>query len=699
MSCVFNKITDVLNEIGITEYISVVEECKDIYDSPEIRIGLWGDFSSGKSSFLNAMLGREIFPVNITEMTAMVTELRYGERLELVAVKDGKEYCYPYTKELAHILLTRVFKFDDLKPSARKKLDTDIFEKAISKIREDGLHGEGAEFDDFLDKVIVKCNFDVLKSGIVFVDLPGLKGSSSHSALTAQEIKNCSMVIYFKSSDRPLSKYDKEVLDDLKDANEKMVLFGIYNKCDLELKSHHKELGNKEFVIKARKELLDTFINDVEKFAKLDEYFTISPLMMHYYKMIEGNESEALKALKNDHPSKFRFLKEDHHYDLIAGISDFDERFFKTINELREYAKKRVIEGKFVRVIKEIDGSILKREEAIKSTVELSVDEYEDAMENLALQEKKHLQLKSFGPKVQMAIRSELTRFVSENVQKIAEKTLGALSNRMFNNQGEFNHELTRNMSKEVSSFLMNEGKTDFCKVVDKGLKSIENDIGLILEDISEVTGMVLDTNKKVDLGHVVDSTKLEIVEFEAGISVDNQLTGGAAALDVGMMLADVGTFGMATMARLAFAGMKSMDEGRGFLAGVGDVIDGIFSLFDSTEEKERKAMANFRENLKDSTFRRNTVNSISSQMEPAYIDYLSNIVVQILQENERVAEEINAILPKVEEARRIVQDTLDNKQLSEEEKRTELLKTQQGREVLNNSLNEFFNNLEKLAA
>jgi GTPase SAR1 family protein len=696
MNCVFKNIVDVLHEVGVTEYVDVVNECKNIYESPEIKIGLWGDFSSGKSSFLNAMLGQEVFPVNITEMTAMATELRYGDELELVAVKEDKEYPYPYTKELANILLTRVFRFEDLKASARKKLDPSVFEESVNKLKEDGIYSESTEFDNFLDKVIVKCNFEMLKSGIVFVDLPGLKGSSSHSALTAHEIKNCSMVIYFKSSDRPLSKYDKEVLDDLKDANEKMVLFGIYNKCDLELKSYFKELGDRDFVINTRKEILGTFINEVENFAKLDEYFAISPLMMHYYNMKNESESEALSALKEDHPSKFRFLKEDHPYDLIAGISDFNARFFDTIDRLREEAKSRVIEGKFVRVIKEIDDSISKREQAIQSNANLSLEEYEDAKNNLALQEKKLLQLKSFGPKVQGAIKTELAKFVNQSMLLVADEALLSLSKQSYHSQNDFNDDLARYMSKSLSSYISNEGSTGFQNVVEKGLSTIKNDIGVILEDISEVTGLVLKPDLSSDLDKSVDSRKLNLVNVDVGLNFETKLTGGAIALDVGLILADVGSLGLFTLGRLAFAGFKSMDEGKGFLEGVFDVFE---NLFESREDKERRALNEFLSSLSVQSERKQVAQNIVSKMEGPYASALRDIVVNILKDNNKINEEIDAIGPKIEEAYRIIEETLENKQKSDDEKRVELSKTRQGRESLKQSLDIFYEKLSRVAA
>lgn len=55
-----------------------------------ITIAIVGQFSSGKSTFLNALLGREILPSGITPITAKVCKICYGDEYSLhVRYKDG----------------------------------------------------------------------------------------------------------------------------------------------------------------------------------------------------------------------------------------------------------------------------------------------------------------------------------------------------------------------------------------------------------------------------------------------------------------------------------------------------------------------------------------------------------------------------------------------------------------------------------
>ncbi|RDU67713.1 GTP-binding protein [Helicobacter didelphidarum] len=67
---------------------------EDVYKP--MKVAVIGQFSSGKSTFLNALLGQEILPSGITPVTAKVCEIVYGEEISLeVLYKNGKIVAKP----------------------------------------------------------------------------------------------------------------------------------------------------------------------------------------------------------------------------------------------------------------------------------------------------------------------------------------------------------------------------------------------------------------------------------------------------------------------------------------------------------------------------------------------------------------------------------------------------------------------------
>ncbi|MCD8212781.1 MAG: dynamin family protein, partial [Campylobacter sp.] len=87
------------------------EELKklDLFLSEPITIAVIGQFSSGKSTFLNVLLQKEILPTGLTPVTAKLTHIKYGRNYALrVDYKNGKELSLDVS-EITKFVDQRVF--------------------------------------------------------------------------------------------------------------------------------------------------------------------------------------------------------------------------------------------------------------------------------------------------------------------------------------------------------------------------------------------------------------------------------------------------------------------------------------------------------------------------------------------------------------------------------------------------------------
>ncbi|MGP1485513.1 MAG: dynamin family protein [Campylobacter sp.] len=77
-----------------------------------LEIAIVGQFSSGKSTFLNALLGSEILPTGLTPVTAKITHIKYAPNYSLrVWYKNGAELNL-HVNEIAKFVDQRVFEED-----------------------------------------------------------------------------------------------------------------------------------------------------------------------------------------------------------------------------------------------------------------------------------------------------------------------------------------------------------------------------------------------------------------------------------------------------------------------------------------------------------------------------------------------------------------------------------------------------------
>jgi len=128
-----------------------------------------GEFNSGKSAFINALVGEEVMPEGVTPTTAVINLLRHGNEVTETMLPDG--------------IIQRTY------PA------------------------------DFLDEITV-------------VDTPGTNAIiREHEALTQSFVPRSDLVLFVTSADRPFTESEREFMSEIREWGKKIVI--ILNKIDL----------------------------------------------------------------------------------------------------------------------------------------------------------------------------------------------------------------------------------------------------------------------------------------------------------------------------------------------------------------------------------------------------------------------------------------------------------------------------------
>ena len=81
---------EIVRRFGLTALAPTVRACEALARDEPIDVAVFGQFKSGKSSLLNAVLGEAVFPVGAVRVTAVVTRAAAGpDRLARVVRLDG----------------------------------------------------------------------------------------------------------------------------------------------------------------------------------------------------------------------------------------------------------------------------------------------------------------------------------------------------------------------------------------------------------------------------------------------------------------------------------------------------------------------------------------------------------------------------------------------------------------------------------
>lgn len=169
-----------------------------IHDATEpLMLMVMGEFSTGKSTFINALLGQEVTVVNATPTTAVITKLCYGQKEQLlIHYKDG------------HIEEVELAQF--------KKMTAESGEEAQK------LHARIS--------YVERCMPMEMLQNLTIIDSPGLNALvEQHAQATNSFIGKADVVFWMFTADQPVSHSEIEAMGRL-DSRFKPV--AIMNKMD-----------------------------------------------------------------------------------------------------------------------------------------------------------------------------------------------------------------------------------------------------------------------------------------------------------------------------------------------------------------------------------------------------------------------------------------------------------------------------------
>ena len=188
------------------EAVKVVEKLKESFEKEEYTIIVVGEFSAGKSTLLNALMGRRILTSFTSETTATVNFLRHKS-----VASEGEE--------------GRVY-YNDGREKILEKVDKDIIDQYVST--------KGENVAENIRKLDLYLDSDFLKDGVSIVDSPGLNGiKEGHREITEEQIKKSHACIFLFTNEHPGSRSEFEFIKELRDKMKVKTIFFVLNKIDV----------------------------------------------------------------------------------------------------------------------------------------------------------------------------------------------------------------------------------------------------------------------------------------------------------------------------------------------------------------------------------------------------------------------------------------------------------------------------------
>ena len=160
------------------------------------HVSVLGEFKRGKSTLVNALLVDDVLPTGVLPLTAVATEISFGERRAVVVPLDGPSY-----------------------------------EIAPDEIAEFVTEERNPENERQVARVELRVPSQLLEPGVVLVDTPGLGSIYRHNDEEARRaLFDADGAILVLSADSPLSAQERELLGVL--SERRQPTFFVLNKID-----------------------------------------------------------------------------------------------------------------------------------------------------------------------------------------------------------------------------------------------------------------------------------------------------------------------------------------------------------------------------------------------------------------------------------------------------------------------------------
>ncbi|MDR2100028.1 MAG: dynamin family protein [Campylobacteraceae bacterium] len=239
-----------------------------------MKVAITGQFSSGKSTFLNALLAKNILPTGITPVTSKVNYIRYGSEFSLmVKYKDGRESFHG---------VESIKSFTDQRNSVED-----------------------------IDYLTLYAPLELLKH-IVFVDTPGLNSQSfSDTETTEAVLKEVDGIIWLSLIDNAGKMSEEETLEQYMHAYQNKSL------CVL----NQKDKFSDEQIKASVDYIKDSFKKYFAEVVPISARQALESRAHEKHIMLESELKAALKKLQTDIETNAYKIKEEFVQNAVNSFN------------------------------------------------------------------------------------------------------------------------------------------------------------------------------------------------------------------------------------------------------------------------------------------------------------------------------------------------------------------------------------------
>lgn len=364
-----------------------------------------GEFSRGKSTFVNALLGKNILPSSKEATTNIISKIVYGEQPKYTLLyKDGRKQ--EISKE----------EFDLIKAQTEDKPDKfALLKNFVGKLRHEETH---VDFGN-IDHAEISYPLSFCKNQVDVVDTPGTNDLNvGRIEITYRYLRQAEAAILVLTATQPLTRTEKEFLVEQVVGNNIKDIFIVINYKD-------EVLGAEDRVIK---HVLDN-LADVQDFSQ--RIFIVSSKQALLYRRKEAGEALKPKTLLNCPAT----LEE-------TGIVELEAALGKFLSEEKGNAKLAKYVECCALALKEAEHAIGVQKEGLSHSLD-------DLKAKLFEERPKYMKTKRMAEQITHSLQAQLTSRQMD-IEQLADLTANKIKQAAINAIDSYNGNIADLSGSEI---------------------------------------------------------------------------------------------------------------------------------------------------------------------------------------------------------------------------------------------------------
>lgn len=657
------KLKEYADDLCLNKSSELIDDVLGKIANDSFDIAIVGEFNRGKSTLINALLGKNILPTDILPCSATLNRVTYNVTpLVKIEYKDGRN----------------------------EEIPIDKLPDYVTKLTEESL-----KVSETVKEATVYYPVNYCKNNVDIIDTPGLNDDENMTEVTLSVLPKVDAAIMVIMANSPFSEYERDFLENKLLTNDLGRVLFVVTRID------GIDDEDIERVLNLISDRIEKYIlNKAEKtFGKDSDEFNTYRKKIGKPKVYGISAKKALKAK----------IKGDDEMLEESRFPAFEEALEKFLTEDRGAVVLQVPINRILSTSTEILKAIEMRENALAMKKEEFTNKYNNSLNDLETIRQRKLEEMVKINNSSSAVFNKLQPMIDNFWPEIKEEAVNIISNTEINAEDlkKENIEETQmrifniisNAAKQTGQDYSEKIQIEIEKSLDKEFSRLQDFESFVSSSMDNIQGSFssINTNSNTGYGNVIGTTLISLTSFGGAFNgyktagVKGALVGEAAglgaiyftttglglllgalglsvtwpvAITCGLVSAITGTFTGKKVAQLVFpdrkidrfreqmkdAVSKKFDEmqfNSDFSANVKKQVESAFDALKNKVESETEAVLKDTENTLNDLLSKIERENVLTEQEKEKLKSISDSTAKIRINAENVSRQIAAVLDK----------------------------------------------------